>query len=341
MMERRTHRKLAKGGHANRLLKLIFFCALFAPGIGAAAERVMIASPGQGLFELPIVVAMRNGYFRQEGLELYKVQIQPEIAVRALVAGEVDYILAWSASVRAAMTGVPIKVVAAMTSSPMHVLISRPEIRFPGDLKGQTIGIDRFAGIVDYLSRVAARYLGLDPDRDVSMVETGSSALRLTALKTGAIAATAVDVVLAAQAETAGFKRLVYLGDVIDLPTSGIAVTSAKLATDREQIKKIIRATFRGARFIKHNRPESLRALQGYFRMTPVQAAHIYDAAIRSLTDDGLVAKRAIALEMRRAKEELPLIEDPPLSRVLDWSLLGEIKSERRKIPFWLKLDEP
>jgi hypothetical protein len=44
---------------------------------------------------------------------------------------------------------------------------------------------------------------------------------------------------------------------------------------------------------------------------------------------------------MRRTRERLALIEDPPLSRVVDWSLLGEIKSEKRKLPFWLKLDEP
>jgi hypothetical protein len=44
---------------------------------------------------------------------------------------------------------------------------------------------------------------------------------------------------------------------------------------------------------------------------------------------------------MRRAREQLALIEDPSLSRVVDWSLLGEITSEKRKLPFWLKLDEP
>jgi NitT/TauT family transport system substrate-binding protein len=332
---------MAKGGHVNRLLKVIVSCALFSPAFCLAAERVVIATPAQGMFELPVVVAMRNGYFRKEGVDVYKVQIQPEIAVRALVAGEVDYILAWGASVRAAMTGVPIKVVAAMTSRPMHVFISRPEIRFARDLKGKNIGVDGFAGTVDYLSRVAARYLGLEPDRDVSMVEIGDSALRLAALQSGIIAATAVDVVLAVKVQKAEFNRLVYLGDIIDLPISGIAVTRAKLANQREQIKKVIRATLRGARFIKQKRPETLRMMQSYLRITPVQAAHIYGVSIGSLTDDGFVSKRAIALDMRRAKEELPLVEDPPLSQVVDWSLLGEIKSERRKIPFWLKLDEP
>jgi NitT/TauT family transport system substrate-binding protein len=321
------------------LLKAIALCALFFPEFCVAAERVMIATPTQGPLELPVVVAMRNGYFRKEGLEVHKVQIQPEIAVKALVAGEVDYSLALGSSVRAAMKGIPLKVVVAMASRPLHVLIARPEIRFARNLRGKTIGADGFGGTVDYLSRVATRYLGLDPDRDVSIVDTGDSALRLAALKTGAIDATAVDVVLAVKAEEEGFKRLVYLGDIIDLPVSGVAVTGAKLANHREQIKKVIRATLSGMRFIKQNRPETLRMVQTYLRITPAQAAHTYDASIHSLTDDGLVSERAIAIAMRRAKEELAPGKDPPLSQVADWSLLGEIKAERRKIPSWLRLD--
>ena len=55
----------------------------------------MIATPSQGLYELPVVVAMRNGYFRTEDWRFKKIQIQPEIAVKALLAGEVDYVSGW------------------------------------------------------------------------------------------------------------------------------------------------------------------------------------------------------------------------------------------------------
>jgi ABC-type nitrate/sulfonate/bicarbonate transport system substrate-binding protein len=218
---------------------------VFFSAFCAAAEQVMIATPSQGLYELPVVVAMRNGYFRTEGLEVQKIQIQPEIAVKALLAGEVDYVSDWGASVQAAMTGAPIKVVAAMVSRPIHVLISRPEIRVGRDLKGKTVGVDSFGSRIDYLSRVAARYLGLDPDRDVKIIDTGGSLLRVAALKDGSIDATAVDVALAVKAEREGLKRLLHLGDIIDLPASGIAVKSAKLATHGEQIKKVIQATLR------------------------------------------------------------------------------------------------
>ncbi|HXV80142.1 MAG TPA: ABC transporter substrate-binding protein [Candidatus Binatia bacterium] len=323
------------------LLKAMALCAFFFADCCVAAERVMIATPGQGPHDMPVVVAMRNGYFRKEGLDVYKIQIRPEVAVKALVAGEVDYNLALGSSVRAAMTGLPIKVVAAMTGRPMHVFVSRPEIRFARNLKGKTIGVDGFGGIGDYLSRLAARYLGLVPDKNLHIIEVGDRAIRLAALKDGTIDATVLEVVLAVKAEEEGFNRLVYLGNIIDLPISGIAVTGSKIAKHREQIKKVIRATLRGTRFIKQNRPETLRLMQSYLSVTPVQAAHIYDASIRSLTDDGLVSERAIALDARRVREKLPLIENPPLSEFVDWSLLGEIKLERAKIPFWIRQDQP
>jgi ABC-type nitrate/sulfonate/bicarbonate transport system substrate-binding protein len=127
------------------------------------------------------------------------------------------------------------------------------------------------------------------------------------------------------------------LGEILDLPVSGIAVTAGKLATQREQIKKFIRATLRGARFIKRNRPDTVRIIQSYLRITPSQAAQTYDSSVRFFTDDGFVSDRAVSLDVRRAKEELNITKDPSLSQVADWSLLREIKLEQSRVPFWLK----
>jgi len=124
---------------------------------------------------------------------------------------------------------------------------------------------------------------------------------------------TPVDVTLAVKAEEEGLKRLLHLGDIIDLPISGIAVTSAKLATHREQIKKVIQATLRGTRFIKQKRPETIRIIQSHLRITLSQATKAYDSAIRSFTDDGFVSERAVSLDVRRAKEEIQLAKDPSL----------------------------
>lgn len=242
---------------------------------------------------------------------------------------------------RAAISGVPIKLVAAIASRPVHVVISRPEIRSGKDLRGKTLGVDFFSSTTDYLSRVAARYLGVEPDKDVSIVEIGNSAFRLQVLRAGGIQATAIDGASAVKVEEEGFNRLVHIGDIIDLPVFGMAVTTVKLATHREQIKKFIRATLRGTRFIKRNRTDTVRIIQSYLKTTPSQTTKSYDSAIRSFTDDGLISGRALALSVRRAREELQFANDPLLSQVADWSVLRELMAERRKIPFWLKQYDP
>lgn len=310
-----------------RVLTVVF--ALMISLVGnpvPAAERVTIATPSRGLFEFPVVVAMRKGFYKDEGIEVDKIQMQPAIGVKALMSGDVDYLLAWGSALRAAVTGVPIKAILGFAGRPLHVLIARPEIKSTKDLKGKIIGVDSVAGTVDYLSRVAVRHFGFEPDRDVKIIVTGESPTRLVALRAGAIDATPIDVAFAVKAEDEGFKRLVYLGDLIELPLSGIAVTEQKLLTQREQIKRVVRAGVRGLRFMKQNRNETVQMLSDYLRITPSQSARAYDASINSFTDDGIISDKGVLLDVQLTKERLKLTKDIPLSQLVDWSLVKEIK---------------
>ena len=291
-----------------------------------AAERILIATPSRGLFEFPAVVAIRKGYYKDEGLEADKVQMQPAIAVKALIAGDVDYLLAWGSAIRAAVTGVPLKAVVGMAYRPLHVLIARPDIKTPKDLKGKIIGVDSVAGTVDYLSRVAVRHFGFEPEKDVKIIVSGESPTRLAAIRAGSIDATPIDVAFAMKAEDEGFKRLIYLGDIIELPLSGIAVMDKKLQTQREQVKKVVRATVRGTRFMKQNRAETIQMLSDYLRITPSQASKAYDASINSFTDDGMISDKGVNLDVQLTKERLKLIKEIPLSQLVDWSLVKELK---------------
>ena len=292
----------------------------------ARAERIAIATPSRGLFEFPVVVAMRKGFFKSEGIDVDKIQMQPAIGVKALISGDVDYLLAWGSALRAAVTGVPLKAVVGLAGRPLHVLVARPEIKTPKDLKGKVIGVDSVAGTVDYLSRVAVRHFGLEPEKDVKIIVTGESPTRLAALHAGAIDATPIDVAFAVKAEDEGFRRLVYLGDLIELPLSGIAVMDQKLQSQREQVKRVVRATVRGSRFMKQNRAETVQMLADYLRITPGQSARAYDASINSFTDDGIISDKGVLLDVQLTKERLKITKDIPLSQLVDWSLVKEIK---------------
>jgi NitT/TauT family transport system substrate-binding protein len=299
--------------------------AAFSSPWAISSERIVIGTPSRGLFEFPAVVAMRKGYYKDEGLAVDKVQMQPAIAVKALISGDIDYLLAWGSAVRAAVTGVPLKAVVGMASRPLHVLVARPDIKSPKDLKGKVIGVDSVAGTVDYLSRVAVRHFGFEPERDVKIIVTGESPTRLAALRSGSIDATPIDVAFAMKAEDEGFRRLLYLGDIIELPLSGIAVMDKKLQTQREQVKKVVRASLRGSRFMKQNRTETIQMLSDYLRITPSQAAKAYDTSINSFTDDGMISDNGVRLDVQLTKERLKMTKEIPLSQLVDWSLVKEV----------------
>lgn len=309
--------------------------------IAPAMETVNVATPSHGLIELPVVIALRNRYFSSERLQVQKIQIEPGISVKALLAGEVDYNLAWEGSVRAAAGGLPVKIIAALAAKPFFVLMARPEVRSGKELRGKALGIDTLASTTDYLSRLAVRFLGIEPDANIRFIEVGNSALRLAAMKAGEIHASTFDVTGAVRAEEQGMKRLVPIGDIIEHPTLGVAVTAAHLTKKREQTAKFVGALLRGARFIKQNRAETIRIIERYLKITPGQAAKSYDLAYRYFTEDGLIADRVLALSVRRAQEEGQLANDSALGQVADWSVIREILAERRKVPFWLKQYDP
>jgi len=231
--------------------------------------------------------------------------------------------------VRAAVTGVPIKAVAGIASRPLHVLIARPGIRAPEDLKDKVIGVDSVAGTVDYLSRVALRHYGVEPDKDVKIIVTGESPTRLAALRAGSIDATAIDIAFAVKAEDEGFRRFLYLGDIIELPLSGIAVMESKLQNQRDQVKRVVRATIRGTRFMKQNRAQTIQMLSDYLDITSSQSAKAFDASMNSFSDDGLISDTAVNMDVQLAKERLKITKEIPLSQLVDWSLVKEIKAEK------------
>lgn len=309
-----------------RVLSVLIALVFLLAGDALAAERVTIATPSRGLFEFPVVVAMRKGFYKEEGIDVDKVQMQPAVGVKALISADVDYLLAWGSALRAAVTGVPIKAVVGIAGRPLHVLVARPEIKTPKDLKGRVIGVDSVAGTVDYLARVAVRHFGFEPEKDVKIIVTGESPTRLAALHAGSIDATPIDVAFAVKAEDEGFRRLVYLGDLIELPLSGIAVTDQKLQNHRDQVRKVVRATVRGTRYFKQNRNDTVQMLADYLRITPMQAAKAYDTSVNSFSNDGMISDKGVQLDVQLTKERLKLTKEIPLSQLVDWSLVKEIR---------------
>ncbi|MBI4522328.1 MAG: ABC transporter substrate-binding protein [Deltaproteobacteria bacterium] len=293
------------------------------------AERVIVGMSTVGLYEFPTEVARRKGFYEEEGLEVQKVSMKPDLIIKAAVAGDIDYSMVWGATLRAAVAGMPVRVVIGMYGKPLHMLISRPEIKRVEDLKGKKIAISSFGSTPDVLLRAALKHYGLNPEKDVQILSVGGSSTRLAAIAAGAVEATPLDLAYVGKAERLGLKTLAYLGDVLSLPLSGIGASQKKIRDNPNQIRRLVRGTLRGMQFIRDNRNEAVKMMVAYLKLTDEDARKIFEFTIRSLSVNGQFPDETLRADIDLAKQALKIDKEVPLSQVVDWSFVREAKQTR------------
>src|SRR3954469_1603402 len=169
------------------LIRYVFVALVLVPSAASAADRIRISVTNFNMSFLPSGIAQKRGFFKEEGLEAEVIRMNANIAIAALASGDVDYTMVFGSVVRAALRGLPVKVVASFIDSSTHALIARPEFKSPKDLKGKTMGVQAY-GATDHLAAaMMLKHFGIDPERDIKTVALGAAAARLAALKEGVV----------------------------------------------------------------------------------------------------------------------------------------------------------
>jgi NitT/TauT family transport system substrate-binding protein len=284
---------------------------------------------GVGLYELPSEIAKRRGFYDQEKLEVRKVTVGVGIQVAALLAGELDYSTVASTTAVASVQGLPVKTVMGWFDRPLHMLVARPQIKDMAELKGKRIAVSAIGSPPHILAREALRKSGLNPDKDATFLSLGGSSDRLAGLVGGTVDATPLDVAYIARTEQLGLTSLLYLGDVVDLRLGGVAVATEKIEKNPDQIRRLVRATWRGMMFLKSNKKETLGIMQDYLKLGSPAVEKVYQYALKSLSPDGAVAKASLDNELKLLKERLKLKDDIPVDKVADWRFVKELSGLR------------
>ena len=121
---------------------------VFAPAgpLGAAEALTKItvgkATGGSG-FHIPSYIAMDKGFFKDEGLDARFVELTGKALVTAGISGNVDFIPIPSGGSQAALSGAEIRYVVGQSLKSQWLIVARPNINKPEDLRGKTLGYGR------------------------------------------------------------------------------------------------------------------------------------------------------------------------------------------------------
>ncbi|MGH7927562.1 MAG: ABC transporter substrate-binding protein, partial [Candidatus Binatia bacterium] len=269
----------------------------------------------------------------EEGLEAELIQMNANVSIAALAAGNIDYNLILQSVVTGNLRGLPIKVAGILIERPNHVVVVNPKIKEYRDLKGKKIAVSSFGSLTDILARLTTEHFKLDPSSDVQFIAAGSSSARIAQLQSGLVDACFVSPPANLKAEKLGFKSLVYVRDVLIFPVNGVGVHEDKLKNHRGEVKKVLGALLKANRFILDNRKGSIDILAQWGRTDGRVAAEAYDATVENFSRNLLVSNETLERVIQSTKLNINLKRDVRLNEVFDLSLAREILKEMGETP--------
>src|SRR6266545_3140249 len=169
-----------------RLVTLVFLLlALCASLPVLAQDRMRVGMTSLAPTTLPVWVAKRQGFFKDENLLVEPIVFTSgTINSQAALAGEIDIALGSGTEVfTIRLAGEDARFFFGISNFMPFKLYVNPAIKTPKELKGKKLAVSRFGAQSDFLTRYAISKLGLDPSKDVAILQIGSTPARYAALK--------------------------------------------------------------------------------------------------------------------------------------------------------------
>ena len=311
------------------LTTLAFFSFIAIATPLCAAEKVLISYSSRTYAFLPAQVALVKGFFKEEGLEPLLVQMRSQVAVPAMMNGDIQYTLTFGNIMTAALQGMPFKQLAILTEKPLHHIVARTGIKTIAELKGKRLGTQRVGGS-DYLAAEAILTAkGIDL-KDVQMVTLGADEpVRVEMLKRGLVDAVCVSPPGPIRLQREGYNIVGGPKDLkVGSPISAISITDQRLKQDREQAKRVVRAVVRGLRVVVERKDEAVPIMMQWLEQSKEVASESYDLILSSFSVDGGVTDATYDFAVNARLKELKSDKRVPLSQLRDFSLLREVQKE-------------
>jgi NitT/TauT family transport system substrate-binding protein len=256
--------------------QLTFILVLLLCGLLPDQERAQAQEPRQILYgtsaspsHLPVWVAKDAGYFEKVGFNVEPVQIRGgSLITLAIITGNLPFSGAGAESVIAARAaGADVILLACPIDVDPVYLITRPEIKTIADLKGQASAVTRYGSTTHFYLRTALKHVGLNPDRDMTILQLGAGPEMVAALEAGRIAAAALTTRYAIPFLDRKWPVLVDLS-ATDLvyPSSCVASSRSFIRAEPKTAEDFLRAYVAGIDLIRRDHKFAEKSLAKWLR---------------------------------------------------------------------------
>jgi len=318
----------------SRLLSVVMLAVVaFGPGVAPAAAQSDSITVGYSNIagdELALWAAVDQGYFDRHGIKVdAQLLAGGANTVAALLSGQIQFAHAGgSEALNASASGADLVVVATLAPVYPYVFEVTPDIASPSDLLGKKIGVATIGGSADVATRVVLRQQGIDPEKDVTIIATGSAQNRTAALLSGAIqggmAGGPPDTL---ELEAQGLHPLFDLA-ALKLPAANTAVIAQRswVSSNHALVQRYIDALVETSTNLKKDKEGAVAVLKKYYRSDDDSAmSATYDFHVNEvLTNLPFPRADQFGDAVAQLTPSNPKIAEVDLSRLLDASFVQD-----------------
>lgn len=249
-------------------------CLVLALVASAAAQdkkidKIRVGGGATSATQMSMWFAKEANLFEKQGLSVESISIPgSSLALQAMLSGELPIIqLGGAASIQANFSGADTAIIATIVKKFLFWIYSQPGIARMEDLKGKVFGTTRFGSLSDLASRFALRLHGIDPERDITMVQTSGPAETVAAIAAGRIHAAALSPPATLQAKKAKLRELLDMSKLdAEYHINGVVTTRRYLKTNEDTVRRFMRAYIEGAVRGQRDKNFATRSMGKIFR---------------------------------------------------------------------------
>jgi len=296
-----------------------------------APEKVLITHSSESISITPLIYGIDKGFYRREGIDLQFRVLRGELAVSSILGGkDVDYMYGAGTAITAAVRGLPMKVFSHDFKSLLFYLMGNARIQSGQDLKGKKVAVASLSGTGALATRASLRALGVDPDKDVTLIVIGSASVRMAAMEAGSVEAAIMPVPWNIRLKHKGFKELIFAGKVLTQPLTGLATSRERAEKYPEQIKKMLRGFLRSLKAVKEDKKDVVDYIGRKFSLDTVSAEETHRIMLQALSDDGTVSDAVLKDLIEFTKQETGVKKDLNFRDIVDYSFVRQVAREIR-----------
>lgn len=326
---------------SDRVFRLLFLSLLLVFPESAGAQKLMVGWSAVSALNAPFWVIKDGGFFKQEGLDADLIYIASSSTIaQAQLAGDVAISTANSQVVAdIGLQGGDLVAMGAVINVAAFYIMAAPEIKRVEDLKGKAVGVTRFGASTDFSMRMLLRKYGLEPVRDVPILQIGGMPEIAAALSKRSIYAAPMSYPMGYVAQQAGMKVIANLAKE-DIPFVHVGITTSRkfMRERRGQAKAFLRAYGRAVHFMHTKKEDFKNIIARYSKITdPGMLEGSAQFAYDFVEKVPLVKAPAFQVTLDEIGQKNPKAKQAKAEQFFDNSLVQELINEGFFVSLWGK----